>query len=330
MAYKFQLSDARTSALADIAAVCPSSAKFTSLVNEAQELLLKRGNWENTETLVRLCIHDRCLTLPRYVAAVLGARFCDGSTATIQNNWYTITQGPICKGWISCERVMSDRGTAPTYRRIDSADGRLIRYYVRNRPDIGKTITIYGKGAGGMPLQTRDSSGNWTPGITLTAAAPFVSSTVLVTEITSVVRQATQGMSFLYSYNAADDELKDLAFYEPSETNPRYRQMEIFNFCSMNGCTDDNGVRRVQAEFLVKLAFVPVVNDYDFLMIDSFRALKLAIQGVRAEEANDDVMAEVKIQKAVKELNLELRDQFPAEQTPVHYESVGGVVCSPI
>lgn len=329
MAYKFQLSDARTSALADIAAVCPSSAKFTSLVNEAQELLLKRGNWENTETLVRLCLHDRCLTLPRYVQTVLGARFCDGSPATIQNNWYTITMAPICKGWLSCERYMSDRGTAPTYRRIDPA-GALVRYYVRNRPDIGKTITIYGKGVGGQPLQTRDSAGNWTPGITLTAAAPFVSSTVLVTEITSVVRQATQGMSYLYEYNAADDELKDLAFYEPSETNPRYRQMEFFNFCSMNGCTDDNGVRRVQVELLVKLAFVPVVHDYDFLMIDDFRAIKLAIQAVRSEESNDDTMAEVKLQKAIRELNLGLRNQFPAEQTPVRMESVGGPICSPI
>lgn len=224
---------------------------------------------------------------------------------------------------------MADRGTAPTYRRI-APEGALIRYYVRNRPDIGKTITIYGKGVGGMPLQTRDSDGNWTPGITLTAAAPFVSSEVLVTEITSVVRQATQGMSFLYAYYADDDILKDLAFYEPSETNPRYRQMEFFNWCSINSCEDDNGVRQVQVELLVKLAFVPVHQDYDFLMIDSFRALKLAIQGIRAEEANDDVMAEVKLAKAVKELNLELRDQFPAEQTPVRYESIGGVIVSPM
>lgn len=224
---------------------------------------------------------------------------------------------------------MADKGTAPTYRRIDPA-GALVRYYVRNRPDIGKTITIYGKGVGGMPLQSRDSEGNWTPGITLTAAAPFVSSEVLVTEIASVVRQATQGMSFLYSYNADDDELKDLAFYDSSETNPRYRQMEIYNWCALNGCEDDNGVRRVQVELLVKLAFVPVVADYDFLMIDDFRALKLAVQAVKSEEANDDTLAETKLLKAIRELNLGLRNQFPSEQTPVAYHSVGGTVWSPI
>lgn len=329
MAYRLTLANAKASALADIAAVCPNSAKFISLVNEAQELLLKRGNWENTETLVKLCLHDRCVTFPRYVLTVLGARFCDGSTATIQNNWYDITMSRGCIDKFSCNSIMSDRGTAPTYRRI-APDGALIRYYVRNRPDIGKTITIYGKGVGGMPLQTRDSDGNWTPGITLTAAAPFVSSEVLVTEIQSVVRQATQGMSFLYAYYADDDELKDLAFYEPSETNPRYRQMDIKNWCGINSCEDDNGRRLVQAEFLVKLAFIPVQNDYDFLMIDDLRSLKLAIQGVRAEEANDDVMAEVKLAKAVKELNLELRNQFPAEATPVRYNSIGGTITSPM
>ncbi len=334
MAYKFQLADAKASALKDIAAVCPDSAKFTSLVNEAQEIILRRGNWENTECLVRLCLHDRCLTLPRYVETVLGARLCDGNTVEIQNNWFSITQsgryGTRLGGLFTCDFVMSDRGTAPTYRRIGSADGLLIRYYVRNRPDIGKTITIYGKGVGGQPLQTRDSAGNWTPGIVLTAAAPFVSSTVLVTEITSVVRQATQGMSYLYEYDSANDILRDLAFYEPNETNPRYRQMVLGNWCSLQGCTDDNGVRRVQVELLVKLAFIPVTSDYDFLLIDNWSALKYAVQAVRAHEANDDALGVAKTRLAINEMNAEMRNQFPSEATPVKYESIGGVCYSPI
>lgn len=330
MAYRYQLSEAKTSALREIAGVCPDSTKFVSLVNEAQRRLMRRGNWEGTEVLVRLCAHDACLTWPRYVKNVLGVRVCQGITPQIQNHWYEVIGPAKCNGW-RCDSTIVNTGQAPTYRKISGSEGRLIRYYVVKRNDVGKTVTIFGKQYGGQPLQER-VDGVWRDGLTITAAAPFGSTSVAVTEITRVVRQTTEGLSYLYEYDADEDQVRDIAMYEPNETNPLYLQSKIQGFCNLPRCNPDSTeLQSVRFEALVKLSFVPVTNDWDFLAIDNFEALKFAIQAIRLEEANDDALGEAKMIKAIRELNFDLRDQYPDEQVPVRMRAVlGGGIVSPI
>src|SRR5690606_21093600 len=105
---------------------------------------------------------------------------------------------------------------------------------------------------------------------------------------------------------------RDLAFYEPGETHPRYRRSFIENFnCIPTQCGETDGVTYRSLEALVKLQFVEVVSDYDFLPIDNFDAIKFMIQAIRLEEENKDELAEVKIAKAIRELNFELRNKLP-------------------
>ena len=61
-----------------------------------------------------------------------------------------------------------------------------------------------------------------------------------------------------------------------------------------------------------------------FLLIDNFDALKFMIQAITAEAANDDQTAEIKISKAIRELNFELRDKNADDQMPVRVNSVIG------
>jgi len=226
---------------------------------------------------------------------------------------------------------VQDIGTAPVYNRLSGNTGRLIRYYVTKRNDVGKTITLFGKAFGGQPLQEKDADGDWRDGLTITARVPYGTSSVRVSEISAVVRQPTQGMTYLYEYNPDTDLRRDLAVYEPSETNPRYRVTRLPGFRYMTGCTDDNGIKQVQLDALVKLAFVPVKNDWDFLYLDNFEALKFAIQAIRLEEANDDALAEAKMLKAVRELNYDERNRHPDNQTPVRVRAVlGGAIMNPI
>lgn len=347
MAYKLTLESLKRSTVRTIAGVCADSPQFVDLANEVQRRLLRRGGWFDTEWLVKLCVTNGCLVWPRYVSAILAARMCDGNTANIKNKWYDIIGGALALGnnsnrsgyggWDSIDYggwgdvVLADNGTKPTYNNISGNTGRLLRYYVKYQNDIGKTITIFGRKLGGEPLQHLDTNGNWVDGLVLTAAAPFATSSVLVTQIDAVIREATQGQCRLYEYDSINDTLRDLALYDPNETNPRYRASKVLNWCALPGCTKTTTVdeveyqtKQIPLEVLVKLEHFDLVNDNDFLLIDNLDAFKAGFQAVKLEEMNDEQGAEIKWAKAVRELNLELREKNPDSQIPVMVNVVGG------
>lgn len=325
MSYQFTLSDAKNAGLQAAAGSCSGSDEFVRLINEVQRRLIKRGDWYDTEVLVKFCIYNKCLTLPRYVGRVSGLRFCGMPATEIRNNWYAII-GPHTCGF-SSNVTMRDGGTAPCYNEISGSDGKKIRAYIEKSIDIGRTITIYGTDAAtNLPLRMPDG----TPGLKLTLASPYVETTVNVRHITAVVKDETKGYVFLYEYEAATSLTRDLARYEANETNPRYRRSVINGFCSTPACAESDGVSMHHAEALVKLEFVPVKNDSDFLLIDDFDAIKLGLQAIREEDATNDVGAEIKWNKAVRELNFRDRNKSPSHQTTVRVDLVGGALTSPM
>lgn len=313
-----QLLDAKSSyEIKSVAGACPESSDFVSLVNAVTRRLMKRGNFFETEVLVRFCIYDCYVVWPSFVGTVLGVRFSKRNQSPIRNSWWSIIGPYGCGNAWTSNVTIRDGNTVPTHNQVTGSEGKLIRYYVEKNPqDIGKTITIYGTKFGGGPLQEQ-VAGVWRPGITITSAAPFATSTVLVTKITSVVRQATQGVTRLYEYNATDDELRDLAVYYPNETHPRMRSSVVENICAIPYCEDDNGRKFRTLEALVKLQFVDYVNDYDFLFIDDFDALALGIQAIKLEQANATAEAEAKWIQAIREMNYGTRDKQPELQTAI-------------
>lgn len=322
MPYQLQLSDARASVLKNIAGVCSESSAFVDLVNEAQRRLVRRGNFFGLEQVIRVLANGCIITWPRHVGTVLGVRFCNRDAITPSNHWWSYV-GPMPAGKVFGGNIaLEDAGTSPTANVINGDSGKLIRYYVVKQNDIGKTITLHGKIYGGQPAQEKDSDHVWQDGITLTATAPHISTSDNFTSITSVVREATEGMAYLYEYDTVTTALRMLAIYEPGETNPRYRVSRIQG--TVNEYEDANGIHWRSIEALVKLAFIPVVNDRDFLLIDNLDALKFMIQAIKCEEANDDQTAEAKILKAVRELNFEDRDRNPQYQTPVFVNVTSG------
>lgn len=332
--FQFTLADAREQRCVKIAAgSCINSPEFISMVNEGQRLLCKRGNWFGMEWLVRFCLDSNCIVWPRFVGTVLGLRFCNTwQPAFMQNQWYAIL-GPYAQYDFTSGTTVRDNGTAPCHSEIRDCDGtgKLVRYVVTKRPDLGKTCKIYGIDANGQPLQERDdATGTWTDGVTIVAANPFGTTSVYVRHITSVVREATQGPAWLYEYDPVADKQRQLANFDPNETNPRRRRSTITNWNSWwglagnaGGCNDDAGNRIVPVDALIKLEFVPVQTDGDFLMVDDFDALALAIRAIRRGEADEDAGRESALLLAVKEMNMRERDKLPGNQTTVLVQAVG-------
>lgn len=146
-----------------------------------------------------------------------------------------------------------------------------------------------------------------------------------ITEVTSIIRDATQGMAYLYEWDIATNTMVMLAAFQPNDTRPQFRRHIIRNFnsrfCQPSG-NPSSTPPWVSFEALVKLACLPVVSPTDFLLVDDFAALTFAVQAIKAEDANDFATSETLIGKAIQELNMEDRDKLPNHQTSVSVNSL--------
>jgi len=322
--YKFQLSDAQANtSLVTASGVTSTSPQFISYVNEATRRLLRRGNWFDTEWEASFCVSGNVIAWPSWVGSVNGVRFGKSKPGQLFNNNYSFVGPHHRHSGFHSDATVIDANPGPCQNEVTGTTGKYIRYYVVNNADIGKTITIYGSQYGDQPLQ-QTVNGVVQMGNTIAAAAPYGTNGTLVTSIDSIVRQPTTGMAYLYEYDPVAGTIRDLASFEPNETNPRVRRSFIQN-APYNPCGPDaNGIYWTTVIALVKLAYRPLVNSWDFLLIDNFDALKLMIQAIKAEESNDDQTAEIKIAKAIRELNFELREKNADDQMAVRVNAVMG------
>lgn len=336
------LAEIRDSNVASIAGVVASSDAFTAYVNEATERLLDRGDWWQTVAAVNLCVKRGCVVLPRYIASIREMKTCGGYTQ-VSNEWYQF-QNPTSYysndyyngygngfnglwDWNWCQQNMVAKGVVPTHNTIMGA-GRKVRAYAQTNADHGKSVTIFGLDNNQRPLQHRDpDTGVWMDGIVLRLLNPYAETEGYVSTIDRVLKDETQKPITLYAYNVADAVLEDLAYYEPSETNPAFRRYQ-FNAWPMKDEDGNEKYRPVCA--LVKLNFVPAKYPTDLVLISDIPALKLMVAAIKCEEGNDFSTAQANEFKAIQALNFQLRNMSPGAQTTVNLNISGGVVRSPI
>lgn len=230
-------------------------------------------------------------------------------------------QGENCFGNVN----VANDGTTPVFQNIPCGKARYVRAYTSVRADIGKKIRIFGIDSNGQTIRTKDSDGVWNEGVELTLPDPstiaYASTPFTIREITRVIKEVTSGMLRLFQYDADDNTLHECAAYAPSETQPDYRHSRIQGYsqlCCPGSCNSQ--AKSLQA--LVKLEFIAATADTDLILIPNLDALALAIQWARLSDAQDD-NADKMMFRAVKELNLEMRDKFPEEQTPISVNGFG-------
>jgi hypothetical protein len=77
---------------------------------------------------------------------------------------------------------------------------------------------------------------------------------------------------------------------------------------------------------LVKLQFIKVQVDNDLVIIDNEDAIALAIQAIKAGESGKVGKSAAFEASAIHDLNLQLRDKFPLDQTPISYNPFGTAI----
>jgi hypothetical protein len=312
----------------NISGVCATSPQFLSYLNTATRKIMRRGDWSGTVVPIQLCAYRGCIVFPRFVGQVRKMNVCKHPTP-IRNFWYGffdhVGWGRSCGGVCGDEISATSGDTSPVFQDI-MADGRFVRAYPQQKEDIGKTIVLYGVDCNGQALRTRDPVTKvWSEGITITLALPYGTTTTTVRRIDRVyIPVPTQTNIFLYAYDPMADVLENLATYEPGQMNPNFQKMQLRapSCCGTIAVGTCGDLKSIVA--LVKLQYVPVKYDSDIVLISNLDALKLMIMSIREEEAGHREEARAYEADCIRELNLELNDDFPKDQIPVDLGDLGG------
>lgn len=312
------LAEAKLGPVGRAAGLCASSQEFIDYLNDATRQLMRRGSWWGTVQPIQGCVYGGCVTWPRYVGSVLAIN--SGSRYTLpQNRWFSFMNWDDSllalaarAGCGGSAPISEFDGSAPVFNMIGVPD-KLIRFHIDRQADIGKTITLYGIDENGQVLMSTHSDGLYREGLILTLAAPYVTTAIKIRKIDRVLKDVTEGK--VRGYQIDDTGIYyDLATYDPSETSPDYVRTKVYyaNSASSN-----------QITALVKLAFVPVQNDEDLVLIENQDALRDMVMSIRYKEQGDIARAIALEKTAIRELNYELRDKFPDEQTVINWQPFG-------
>lgn len=326
-----QLKDSEVPA---VVGVCPDSDQFRDYANKATRMLMTRGDFWGTVQKMNICVYNSCIVWPRQVGTVLAVNIC-GRPTEVWNHWYQFMpwgRNDFCSGlglglngqfgWNGngCfgNVVTINDATSPVFNPIPCNQNFYVRAYPSTQQDIGKKTRIFGVDENGQTIRTQNADLTWSDGVELTLALPFVSTPFKVRSVSRIIKDETQGTLRYYQYDADNDLLIDLVWLEPTETNPQFQRTRLPARCRAGSTTN---VRCVDA--MVKLEFIPVKYDTDLVQIDNLDALSDMMLAVKYSNGGDALMAKDFEAKALRDLNLQLRNKLPNEQTPVDVNPFG-------
>lgn len=301
----------------NVAGCVPTSPQYIALANDTCDRLLKRGDWSQTLIPLRVLVSKGCVTWPRQVGQIRKMNSCRHGVS-IENIWYEFMDNlnrHHWGGWLGGERTMTAQAKACTYNDI-YGPGCQLQLHIRAQSDIGATLQVFGIDNNGQPLQTQNPDNSWSDGIIITAGIPDVRTTGFITRIDRVIKSVTQQPLNLYAWDTINNQLWDLAQYEPSETNPSYLRYQLkggFNYYNGTGtCPNQESVVA-----LVKIKYIPASAPSDMLAIDNMGAMKFGFMALKCEDAKDLAGAGQNWLAAVAELNAQVQDDNPEWQTPI-------------
>jgi hypothetical protein len=128
--------------------------------------------------------------------------------------------------------------------------------------------------------------------------------------ITGVIKPSTVGRVYLYEYEASTGSQKPLAIYENDETHPTYRRSRIPGLADIGTCACETNcvTGQTTVNVLVKLRYLPAVNDNDWLIIGNLPALKDMVMSIDKAEKHLVGEAEYYERRALRELSDELKN----------------------
>jgi hypothetical protein len=275
-----------TSRICESLVLSPGDSRVLGYINQATMRLLHRGHWVDTMQRYAVQITQSLLTLPP-VYAVAEQIAIERRPVDLRSPWFEWNPG----SWGSCcegdpyrpysfADVALRRDPACTFVDIPSSTPSQLVIQCDVAADVGATVLILGYDANGNWIRT-NPSGVWQDGVTVALSqtpgttVTFNSTPVVFSKVTGIQKSVTNGQLWLYMVSTPSNVL--LCNYQYWETNPWYARYHIPMVPSTTPWVSLYG----------KMAFRPVVNPTDWLLIGNLEAIRLACMAIRAEEQHD-------------------------------------------
>lgn len=239
----------------------------------------------------------KCLSLPREVDTVIGVNIGGQPVLGRSQLFEFHLNGPgSCR--TVCEWAWMDQGAYHfTYRDLITP-AKLISY-LQTPEDNGKLLVVYGFDDQGRVLR-RQEGGVWLNGYrvpTIYGVAVPDNEAPNVARITAITKERTVGTMRLSTIDDSGSTGVTLGLYEPDETTPQYRRIQLNRSC--------NWAR------IAYLKTNPIFfSRFDHIALRSRRALLLAVQAVKHYSDNKVAEAHGYESDAAR---LEIEAQFKAE-----------------
>jgi hypothetical protein len=322
---RITFSDAKNSRLPSQIGACPTDQRFADLLNEAQERLLICGMWWGTVQKWRFCATDGCVALPSQFATLEAVALC-GRPIALRDQFYeflengfgirgqtvvSTTQGvtsPCCGGVSGICGIQEAlyRGHYPTFADIQPT-GKKLQLVCDKITDVGKPVLCLGY----------DDNNNWirtTQGGVVSDGEVVLlnqgSGSVSVNNFSAVTDlqppSNLDGQWWLYEYTVANAAQRLIGQYQYFDVRPSFAR---YFFPSIIPQVVNGACSQVLVEALVKLDFIPVKKDTDYLVIGSLPALKEMMMALSKAEDEPDALRKVQIVSAGQTVAKMILDQ---------------------
>ena len=332
-----RLTDVRMSRIPEAIGVCAAdNSKLPAVVNEAQERLVYAGGdtgwWGSWVKMVFNVnsVSNPYITPPRTVARLINMDYCR-YPVRIQNEFYEFLEAGIglqasgstdCHGRCKVPEAL-DRGLFPTF--TDMTANRVLRFYISDPLDVNKRVLVQGTDTNDMTVYSLDGTVQ-VQGQYVTLTSPFVDMPFALNTLTGLQKDTTLGQVQVWEVDESTGDQELISSMEPTEQVAGYRRY-FLNGLPRTCCPNtEEDSTTVQVTAMAKLAFIPVVADTDYLIIQNLQALKEACQAVRFGEMDDSGSAEqveIRMRKAVKLLNGELVHHLGKERPAINFAPFG-------
>lgn len=130
------------SSVAHVLGVLSSDSRVKDVINECQERLIYKGDWQGIYRHYRVCTSEACLVWPRQIDTIEAMAICE-HPGIVRNPWFEfLSVGPgIVDDDDNIGRQMVDRGTTVAFDWVRGT-GKKIRVYANSSTDAGKKIVL--------------------------------------------------------------------------------------------------------------------------------------------------------------------------------------------
>lgn len=272
-----------SSRIAESLGLAPGDSRVLSYINRSIQRLMHRGHWIGTMDKYSVSVSQSLLTLPPQFAVAeqlaINNRPMDLHSPWFEWNpggWGTIGEATATQA-MPFSKVAIQRGNACTITDIPVGASMQLRLQCDVAADVGAQVLLLGYDGNGNWIRT-NPGGIYQDGLLVTLAqtpgtlTTFNASPIYFSRITGVQKPLTNGQIWLYTWDGTNNVM--IGNYQFWETNPFYARYVLPTCPSTTNQVDIYG----------KMAWRPVINPTDWLILGNLEAIRLACMALRAEE----------------------------------------------